>query len=40
MNEIIIKMLERKQELENLVSVTKDKEVEMSCCGRSDGSWR
>jgi len=39
MTELILKLEERKEELNNS-TVVEDVVVEMSCCGRADGSWR
>lgn len=39
MIELIAKLEERKNELNNSV-VIENVVVEMSCCGRADGSWR
>lgn len=39
MAELISRLEERKEEL-NATIVVEDVVVEMSCCGRADGSWR
>ena len=39
MTELISKLEERNEEL-NATVVVEDVVVELSCCGRADGSWR
>lgn len=39
MEKIMVKLEERKEELNNAV-VVESEVVEMSCSGRADGSWR
>lgn len=38
MADLISKLEERKEELNN--AIVESVVVEMSCCGRADGSWR